>query len=319
VRRLAVISALLMLALAGTASGVLRPTRTIALPASVTALSVTDRSIVYAVGRTGATCAFVELWDPSRRLRMRFGEKTLRGCEEMPSGGAGISTVSAAGRRVFWVTYIGGNITDWKLWTATTTRRSPRLLASASSDTDGPAGLVLGAGTTYGVPYAVGDTVTYLSDTGARLFRTALGSPVRKLTAGRGPGTARVLAALEDGRVVLLSQSGAVLRTDEFEPRTVSAIGLGVLGPVVQVGRKVMVGATTIKLQPGAQMLDYTRGLLVHRTGREVRSRELHSGADELLRVFDVPRWQTIPFSSDHWGSAWADGRTVSWSPWVLA
>ena len=211
------------------------------------------------------------------------------------------------------MTSIGGNITDYQLWTSTPTRPGPRRLAFESADTGGPTPIVLGAGTPEGVPYAVGPGVTYVTDAGARRFRVSLGSPVRLLTSGTLPGTARVLAALADGRVLLLSRAGAVLRTDQYDPGSVRAIALALDGPLVQVGNVVHIGADDVTLPTGALMLDYRQRTIVYRQGTQVRSRHITTGGDRLLRVIPVEPWQTMPFSTDNWGSAWATGASVSW------
>lgn len=312
-RRLTTLSLLLAVALTGTAGAVLTPGRSVTEPAPVGALSVTYRSVVYAVGRTRQSCGSVRLWDTATRGLWTFGERTILGCEEGPSGGFGISTVATTGRRAFWLTHIGGNFTDWQLWTATPTRRAPVRLAFASSESDGAPAVVLGAGTREGVPYAVRDTVTYVAETGARLFRTALGSPVRLLTAGIGPGQARVLATLADGRVVVLSRTGQVLRTDEHEPGEVSAVALALPGPVVQVAREVTVGTASVTLPAGARMLDYRQGRIVYRQGSQVRARHVASGTDTLLQVIALKPWEPMLFSTDSWGSGWARDGVVSW------
>ena len=150
------------------------------------------------------------------------------------------------------MTYVGGNIREYDLWTATPRRTSPRRLAEASSDVDsGERPLVLGAGTREGVPYAVGATITYVADDGRRLFRVSVGSPVRLLAAGIGPGAQRVVASLADGRVVVLSKTGSVVRTSDYEPETVTAVLLALPGAIVQTGTDVRVGATTVALPAG--------------------------------------------------------------------
>ena len=317
-RRLAVLGgATLALVLAGSAGALLTPGRTLTASAPVTAVSVTNRVVVYAVGRTGTSCGSVVLWDTPRLGHWTFGSRTILGCQEGPSGGFGIPSVAVTGRRAFWLTRIGGNITDWQLWSATPTRRVARRLAFASADTDGPPAIVLGQGANDGVPYAVGQTVTFVSSAGARVFRTAVDSPVRLLTAAVGPGNARVVAALDDGRVVLLSRTGVALRTDDYGPAQVRAIALGLVGPLVQVGSTVNIGpsaaGTKVTLPPGALMLDYRQGSIVYRKGTQVRVRKVSTGKDTLLRVIGVRPWQTIPFSTDAGGSGWADGRRVSW------
>jgi hypothetical protein len=317
--RLVAISFLVALAVPATAGAVLTPGRSVVNAAPVTALSVTGRSVVYAVGKTSASCGSVRLWDTATRGLWTYGERTIRGCEEGPSGGFGISAVSTSWHRAFWLTHIGGNFTDWQLWTATPTRRSPRRLAFASSESGGPAAIVLGAGTRDGVPYAVGDTVTYVSEGGARLFRKDLGSAVRLLTSGVGPGAARVLASLADGREVLLSSTGQVIRTVEHEPGDVVAIALALPGPLVQIGREVAVGAASVTLPAGARMLDHRQGRIVYRTGSQVRARRVATGDDTLLQVIQVEPWQPMLFATDSWGSGWARGRIVSWRSGPLA
>lgn len=317
-KRLAVLGgATLALALASSAGALLTPGRTLATPAPVTALSVTNRVVVYAVGPTRKSCGSVVLWDTPRLGHWTFGSRTILGCEERPSGGFGIPSVAVTGDRAFWLTRIGGNITDWQLWTATPTRPAARRLAFASSDTDGPAAIVLGPGTSEGVPYAVGQTVTFVSSGGRRVFRTAVDAPVRLLTSGSGPGDARVVAALADGRVVLLSGTGVALRTDDYGPAEVRVVALGLVGPLVQVGSTVTVGRPTtgehVTLPPGALMLDYRQGSIVYRKGTQVRSRKVSTGRDTLLRVIARKPWQTMPFSTDAGGSGWAEAHRVSW------
>lgn len=305
------------LLLPASAAALMTPGRTVTNAGAVTSLSVTHRSVVYAVGRTKRDCGHVRLWDTATRGWWTFGNRTIRGCEEGPSGGFGIAQVATSGRRAFWVTHIGGNITDYQLWTATPSRRSPRRLASDSGESGSPPPIVLGAGTREGVPYAVEGTVTYLNDAGTRQFRADLGSPVRLLTSGRAAGTARVLASLADGRVVLLSRTGAVLRTDEYPPGAVRAIALGGAGPLVQVGATVNVGpfagGTKITLPAGAVMLDYRQRAVVYRRGTQARLRHISTGADTLLQTFPVRAWQPMLFSTDSWGAGWAKGATVSW------
>jgi len=316
VRRIVIVASLASLLVPATAAALLTPGRTVTNAAPVTALSVTHRSVVYAVGRTKAACGQVRLWDTGTRGLWSFGERTIVACEQNPSGGYGIAQVATTGRRVFWVTNIGGNFTDYQLWTATATRRSARRLAFASSETGGPPAIVLGAGTTEGVPYAVGETITYVSASGARLFRTTVDSPVRLLTSARGVGTARVLAALADGRVVLLSKAGSVLRTDDYPSSAVRAIAFALVGPLVQVGDTVNVGpftgGTKVTLPAGALMLDYRQGSIFYRQGTQARARRIATRDDTLLRTMPLERWEPMLFSTD-WGSGWASGRTVSW------
>jgi hypothetical protein len=316
-RRLVLALALVALVFPVAAGALLVPGRSIPNVADVTALSVTHRSMVWAVGRSSRDCGHVRLWDTASRGLWRFGERTIRGCEEGPSGGFGIAQVATTGLRTFWVTHIGGNITDYQLWTATPTRRTPRRLVFASAETGEPAPVVLGPGTEEGVAYAVGDTVTYVSAAGARLFRTTVGSPVRLVTAGTTFGLGRVLVSLADGRMVLLSSAGAVVATETFEPDAVRAIALAYTGPVVQVGTDVRFRqpdgrAGAVTLPGGALMLDYRQRGIFYRQGTQVRVRGVGTGADTLLLVVPLRPSQPMLFSHDL-GTGWAVRATVDW------
>jgi len=315
-RRLLGALALVALLVPASAAALLTPGRTVSSPAPVTALSVTHQSVIWAVGRSKRDCGRVRLWETWSKGLWTFGDKTIVGCEEGPSGGFGIAQVANTGRRAFWVTNIGGNITDYQLWTATPTRPSPKRLAFASAETGAAPAIVLGVGTPEGVPYAVGSTVTYLGPDGSRLFRVDLDSPVRLLAAGPSFGAGRVIAALENGDVTVLSKTGARLRTDTYEPDAVRAVQLAYGGPVVQVGDDVTIGSpttgTNVTLPHGALMLDYRERAIVYRKGTQARLRAIGSGADALLQQFALKPWQPMLISLD-WGFGWAKGATVYW------
>ena len=314
-RRVLVVISTGTLVLATGVAAALTPARTVTEPTRVSALSVTSRTVVYAVteNATRTRCAYVSLWDTATRGLWRLGSSTTRVCLEGPSTGSGIADVSTSGRRAFWLTFVGGNTREYTLWTATPTRRSPRRLADESSDVDsGSPPIVLADGSRDGVAYAVGPVVTYVADTGARLFRTELASPVRLLATGSGPAGARVAAALENGRVVSLSAQGRVLATSQ-PGAALSALGLALAGPVVQRGREVTVGATTVDLPAGALVLDYRDGRLLYAHGSHVRSRRVAIGDDVLLRQIQVEPGLRPLFSTDAGSSAWASGSAVSW------
>lgn len=306
-----------VLVLCGSAAAVLTPGRTVVNSAPITALSITGRTVAYAVGQTKANCGTVRLWDTATRGLWTFGAGTIIGCEQGFSGGFGIAQVAASERRIFWVTNVGGNITDYQLWTATATRPTSRRIAHGSSGSDSPPAIVLGRGTRDGVPYAVERALTFVAPSGRRLFRTALGSPVRLLTSGTGVGSARVLAALADGQVVLFSKTGVALRTDDYGVGEVRAIALGLVGPLVQVGTTVNVGpfagGTKVTLPPGALMLDYRQGWIVYRKGMQARARQIATGDDVLLTAISLKPWQPLLLSTDGSGSAWARRAAVSW------
>ncbi|HXG76618.1 MAG TPA: hypothetical protein VNJ53_08615, partial [Gaiellaceae bacterium] len=185
-----------------------RPSASFDAPARVLALGQTGRQVVVAVGATRRQCPHVELWRAGSSTRVRF-RSTLPACRDLPSTGQGIPAVAVATTRVLWLTYTGGNLRDWTLWTATPTRRTPRRLRFVERDVDAPAPIVLGPGTAAGVPYAVDREVVYLGDDGRARFRTTLAAPVRALAAhAHGRDGVVVAALLADGSVVGLDRSG---------------------------------------------------------------------------------------------------------------
>jgi hypothetical protein len=314
--RALVVTGLAALTLTGAAAALLAPGRTVVEPTAVTSLGVTGRSVVYAIDENAARtrCAAVKLWDTGTRGLWTFGESTTRICREGLSTGSGVSAVATSGRRVYWVTYGGGNIREYTLWTATPARKDPRRLADASIDVDSSERpLVLGVGSREGVPYALEDTITYVADDGRRLFRVSVGSPVVLLAAGAGPGAQRVVAALADGRVVVLSSTGATLRTLAYDPGEVKAVALALPGAVVQAGTEVRVGAQTVTLPPGALLLDFRQGRLVYAQGLQVRSRRVADATDTLLQTFPSGSRRPPLFATDAYGAAWAKATSVSW------
>src|SRR4029079_16524576 len=87
------------------------PARTVQNAAPVTALSVTGRSVGYAIGQTKTSCGAARLWDTGSRGLWTFGSRTIVGCEENPSGGFGISSVAPPGPRALCLTGTRANTT----------------------------------------------------------------------------------------------------------------------------------------------------------------------------------------------------------------
>ena len=70
-RLLLPVGAALTLVLAGSASALLTPGRTVTAPATVGAVSVTNRAVAYAVGRTRENCGSVVLCDGGTEALLR--------------------------------------------------------------------------------------------------------------------------------------------------------------------------------------------------------------------------------------------------------
>ncbi len=291
-----------------------RPTRTLSRPGPVVSLGLTRASLAFAVGRTARDCDHVELWNPDTRTLVRFGPR--RRCGDLPVL-AGIGSIGVATSRVVWVSYAGGNLTDWQLWTATRTKRTPRRIAFVERDTSEPAPIVVGQGTPAAVPYAIDNQVTLLRDDGSAAFRWTAPAPVRAVTSGAGPYGWTVAALLATGEVVVLDAGGREVQRLAFPPGTVRFVGLAAAGLLVQTaGAKVEVhrGAATqtLQLPANALVLDAAGSRLLYRVGQSFSLRDLASGADTpLLR--GSAKHPVIAALDEH-GLAWARGTSVSWA-----
>lgn len=310
--RIAIAATCLTAALAAGAGAATARTRPAAAP--VTAISVTHASIVYAVGPTATDCDHVELWNPDTKGTWRFGKP--HPCGDATSGGRGIIAVSSSGNRVVWLEYVAGNIAEYTLKTASTTRKTPRALRFGSEDVELPGPLVLGPGSELGIPFADGASVTFLGQNGAAVFRWTAPRPVRALTAGSGPAGGVVAALLDDGSVSLLSRAGAVVSSVPFAAGAVKALALAPAGLVVQVGGAVEIrkGASkrTVPLPAGARMLDYAEGRILYRKAKEIHALQAGTGKDSLLYTGTGAKQPLA--SLDTHGLATADGATVTWA-----
>ena len=315
-RRLALLPFVVLAALGLTAAawGLQSPGRTVTRDAPITSLALTHASIAYAVGRTKTDCDHVELWNADSHGSWRFGRK--RPCGDLPLL-YGIGPIGVASSRVVWVSFAGGNLTDWQLWTATPTGKTPRRLAFVERDTMAPPAIVVGPGTQEAIPYAVGTKVTWLGEDGAAVFTWTAPAEVRAVTSGDGPLGWRVAALQSTGEVTVLDGSGAVDATYPFPPGQVRWIGLAPAGLVVQLpGAKVEIlsGAPTrtVQLRPNAIVADYAAGRLLYRVGQTFWLRSVATGIDTQL--LQGARKHPIVAALDLHGLAWVQGPSVHWS-----
>src|SRR5215210_8440013 len=167
-------------------------------PGEVTALAFDGAWVAYASGRSRGDCDRVRVWNLRTGRVAALGRTTS--CVQTSTGTA-IAAVSAAGPRVVWLHYTGGNIREWSLFTATVVSPRPRRLSFVARSADAPAPIVLGEGDSRAgglLPYAVDRRVVVLRADGTRSFSWT--APER-VTAVGVRGT--VLAvALADGRIV---------------------------------------------------------------------------------------------------------------------
>lgn len=263
--------------------------RAVAAPARVTALAMDGRLVAYASDQSTLDCDRIRVWNLTTRGVTTLG-RTMP-CDE-GSTGTGIAAVSIAGSRVLWLHYTGGNIREWRLFTATTTRRVPRLLAFEPRDVDAPAPLVVGPGDASRsgalLPYALDHTVIALGADGGRRF------------SWRAPGRVTALAALngalavasEGGEVTILDSRGQVTDSESFagEIQAVRLTGDGVL---VQRGRTLELrragGSRTWLLPARASLRDASADAALYVTGGQIRE----------LRLDAVNRQRQLGLGSD--------------------
>ena len=228
-------------------------------PAPVSALASDGSRVAFAVGRSRSDCDRVRIWTPSTGRVVRLARTTS--CVTT-STGTGIASLAIAGTRVLWLHYTGGNIREWRLYTATTTRPVPRRLAFVPADVDAPAPVVVGDGDASRLgdilPYALGRTVIALRANGARRFSWTAPARVVALSALDG----ELAVASAGGRVTVLDASGRILREERYASE-VTAVKITGGGLLVQRGRVLELrnaGSPRTWTLPAGAPLDETAG-----------------------------------------------------------
>lgn len=272
----------------------------------ISALSVTGAEIAYADEfRTG--CHEIRIWGHDDRSDRRLASH----CFTSTSTGSGVAGVIAYNLRALWVTYTGGNIREWSLWTKGF-RAKARRIAFLTADVDGPPPVVLGRAWEGSLPYATGRTIVVLDFNGSRRFTLTAPDRVVALSAHAG-GYAAVLAY---GNVVTFSTAGKPLRTYAFAPGLVQEAVLSRRELVVKTAAGLEVHSSTpvrkLPLPRGARFLGLTEGLVAYGTGRELRLLRLASSRDALFRTL-APGFRA---ELGRRGLAYASGRTLGFATW---
>lgn len=251
--------------------------RSVTAPATVLALEHDSSVVAYAVGRAAGDCNRVYVWNLATRDVSKLGRKTT--CEQTSTGNA-IPAVSVAGKRVLWVHYIGGNIREWSLWTATTMKPAPIRLRFVSRDLDDPAPFVIGEGddSTLGplLPYAADRTVVALRANGSRAFSWSAPARVVGLSTRDG----EVAVATHGGTVTVLDARGRVLRVESYETE-VQQVRITGDALAVQRGRTLELrgGRTATWLLPvGVRLADADGDRAVLVGDGAIRSIDLRNG-----------------------------------------
>jgi hypothetical protein len=298
------------LAVVGGASA-LTPDRTIVTPLPVQKLALTGRSVAFVADAPARLqCARIAFWNTATNRRVTFDSKEQ--CLEEGSTGQGVWDVAVATQRLLWLTFAGGNFREWSLWTATTTRRTPRQLRFVARDVDAAPPIVIGPGTPEGVPYAVDREVVYLAENGKAIFTTIVPAPVRSIAAGPGPGGVRVAALLSSGVIVGLDRNGRNVTTvDPSSRESVTALRVSPHGIALQTRNDVHFDDVVVELPRGANMLDVAQGRVVWMRAGDLGATPIRTGKSARL-VDGTPRKPAYG-QIEPQGVAWSVGRAVRW------
>ena len=300
VKHLLAPAVLVVLVPAGLAASV----RTVTAPAPVRALELAGGRIAYATGRSAHDCNRVFVWNLTTRGVTKLGRRTH--CEQTSTGNE-IAAVSIAGSRVLWVHYAGGNIRDWSLWTATTTKPMPVRLRFVSRDVDAPPPIVIGEGDSSKLgdllPYAVDRTVVVLRANGSRAFSWTAPRRVVGLAARGG----EVAVATAGGTVTVLGERGRILSAETYASE-VDEVRLTGNAVIVQRGRWLELSggrSSTIPIPAGTRLADADgdRALLVG--GGRIRIVDLPTRVTRNVASGSLARLEGARL-------AVASGRTVS-------
>lgn len=273
----------------------------------VSAVSIAGTEVGYAAAyRRG--CHEVRRWDVVTRSDVRVASY----CFVSTSTGSGVAAVVVVEGRALWLTYGGGNIREWSLWTRRGTARAKRI-AFAAADVDGPAPIVLGRAWEGSLSYAVGRTIVVLSPDGSRRFSLVAPDRVLALSAhSRG-----YAAVLDNGSVLTVSLTGRFLGGRSFEPGFAKSAVLAAPGLVVETaaGLEIDRGSVVrrIPLPAGSRFLGLSEGIIAYGMGRQLRLRRLENGHDVVLRTLAL-RFEA---QLGRRGVTYASGRTLGFAAWA--
>jgi len=233
----AVVAACLAAGAAGATSRATIPARS-----AVSALAADGTDVSFATMPNATDCDRVFVWHTSARRPVQLGKKQR--CKTKTLGITGLGVTKG---RALWVTATGSSVSLLRLWTATTTKTTPKAIGSATRNVQANEPLPIVVGTAGGglLPYAMGTTVTVLRSNGTSFTWTA---PARVVAlAARG---GRVAVASEGSRVTVIDGRGTVVSVDLFASE-VSAVAMTSKGLLVQRG-------TTLELRRESDAHEFT-------------------------------------------------------------
>jgi hypothetical protein len=191
---------------------------------TVTALAADGNDVAFSAARTRIDCDRVFIWQRLPARTFQLGKP-----QPCTPRAAPVESVAVSGGRALWITSTGGKIVDWQLWTASTTKKTPRLLQVVTRQPDDPQPIMVAAGGGL-LPYAVDSTVTTLKASGSTAFSWTASTPVVALAAADGR-----VAVAEAQRVTVLDAHANIVSVDLYTSE-ISAVAFVAKGLLVQRG-----------------------------------------------------------------------------------
>ena len=303
-RALCLVLALALVPAAGAATARERPT-----PGPISTVAIAGTEVAYA-NEYRRGCHEVRLWDPPYFSNRRLASH----CFAATSTGSGVAGAIADEGRALWLTYTGGNIREWSLWTKSE-RTKARKIAFATADADGPAPIVLGRP-------GEGSSRTRAAARSSRCPErvTCADVDVPRTASSRSPRTRGGWAAVLANGTVLAMRPGPVVTSARFRAGTVSeAILTSLRGLIVKTsaGLEIRKGArcSTVPL-PRRRPLPRAVGRQVaYGVGAELRLRRPRRHRRQALRRL-APRFHA---QLGRRGLAYGSGRTIGFRAAVTA
>ncbi len=302
-KRLFVLAVLLALVPAAAAT----TTRERPTAGPISTMSLTGAVIAYA-NAFKPGCHEIRVWGHDSRSDRRLASHCFAGT----STGSGVAGVVEYGGRALWLTYTGGNIREWSLWTKNRGVKARRI-ALLTADVDGPPPLVLGRPWEGSLPYATGRKIVVLEFDGSRRFTLTASDAVVALSAhSRG-----YAAVLDNGTVLAISPEGKQLREYRFAAGFVQEAVLAGPGLIAKTidGLEIHAGGPVrkIRLPRGARFFGLAEGVVAYGVGRDLRLLWFMSGRDQLFRTL-APGFQA---QLGRRGLAYGSERTLGFAGWL--
>lgn len=265
---------------------------------------MTGFEIAYAAEyRTG--CAEIRVWHTADRGVRRYASH----CFVSTSTGSGVSQIAVSRGRALWVTYTGGNIREYSLWTRTRGSKVRRL-EFLTDDVDDPPPVVIGTADEDALVYSVGATLVALRPDGSRVFSWRAPARVRFSTA---QGDRYTPPSLDDGGIYTLDARGNARLEARRDPATLVAAVWGTDALVIH-SRGAVEAAAHRPVASNAGYEGFASGLYVYSSGPLLRLLRLRDGRNVAFARGSSP----LRAGFDRLGIAYANGRTVTFDSWAV-